>query len=105
MSEALDVPSLPCAAELSEWQQGCLLLYLLLLCMCILSALVAVLLLSKFPMSFEVSYLQYFPRPCMIVINYITAFEKEIPLLILLRTLCLPSDRCIGLSARKMPAF
>lgn len=56
-------------------------------------------------MSVEVLYLQHFPHPSTIALNYIAAFEKEIPLLILLRTLCLPSDTCIGLSAWETPAF
>lgn len=80
-------------------------LYLLLLCTCILSALLEVSLLSRSSMSFEVLYLQHFPHPCMIFLNYIAAFEKEIPLLILLRTLRLPSDTRIGLSAWETPAF
>lgn len=55
--------------------------------------------------AFEVSYLQHLPHPRMAILNYIAAFEKEIRLLILLRTLCLSSDTRIGLSAWKTPAF
>lgn len=36
--------------------------------------------------AFEVLYLQHLPHPRMAILNYIAAFEKEIRLLILLRT-------------------